>query len=64
MCPVVSGSSPDHPAGGEHPEGFAAVLVSAARAGQRGRPQLHPGHPDVSAGPEDRGEGTLTVRVT
>lgn len=48
---VVSGSSSDHPACSERSEGCAAVFVPATRAGQGGRPQLHPWHPNFSAGP-------------
>lgn len=49
--PVVSGSSSDHPACGEYSEGHVAVLIPATRAGQGGRPKLHPWQPYIFAGP-------------
>lgn len=55
---LVSGSSSDRPACSQHSERFAAVLIPAVRAGKRGWPQLHPGFPDISVGPQGRGKET------
>lgn len=54
--PIVSSSNSDHPACSKYFEGHAAVLIPATRAGQRGWPKFHPRHPNIFAGPKDRGE--------